>query len=202
MSLLNARQITLSFDGKSLFQNLSFTVDYGQKVAIIGQSGSGKSSLLRLMLGFIQPVEGSVIYSKGLKGPEAVASFRKESGYLPQDLTYPFVKVSELLEFFGEIGGEIKQAKLGSFMKQLRLEDNTLGKRLQSLSGGQKQRLMIALLAAMERKVLMLDEPSSALDEDNGALAMQLLLKELPCAVIFTTHNPKWADQADKIISL
>lgn len=204
--LVSAKGLSLSFGEESIFKGLGFEIKEGEKVGLSGPSGSGKSSLLRLLLGFESANEGSIQYGS-LRGKQLgdIQGYRKATAYLPQELVFPFLESKDLLEYIWEVTGTLKsegRLALDTILSKINMDAALVDKPLASLSGGQKQRLILAGILSTEKPILMLDEPSSALDAENDKLLRHLVLRDFPGTVIFTSHNPLWLEEANSVIEL
>ena len=178
------RNVTVRFGSFSALHDVSFAIENmphrGEFVSIIGPSGCGKSTILNLIAGFLQPTEGQVLVSgQPVSGPG-----RDRGMIFQQYSSFPHLTVMQNVHFGLEINkGEID---LDQAARKKRCEDliEKVGlkghehKYPHQLSGGQQQRVAIARTLAIEPRILLMDEPFSALDEPTR-LEMQELLVEL-----------------------
>ncbi|MGF6837640.1 ATP-binding cassette subfamily C exporter for protease/lipase [Paraburkholderia youngii] len=191
-------------------QGLSFTIDAGDVVGVIGPSASGKSTLARLMVGVWPAAVGTVrldgadIYQwdKDQLGPHI--------GYLPQDIELFGGSIAENIARFGQIESEkvIEAAKLAGVHEMiLRLPqgyDTLVGDRGAGLSGGQKQRIGLARALYGNPSFIVLDEPNSNLDE-TGEAALKLAIERLHAAgktVVLITHRTSIIAATTKLLLL
>ncbi len=193
--LLSVRNLQVAYGrGKKRNQALkgiSFEVFPGECVGFIGHNGAGKSTTLKVIMGFRYPEAGSV----QVFGEEAGSSASRERiGYLPEvSLYYPFLKARELLELYGGLSGLSKE-QLKTRIPVL-LEKVGLAGRgehlLKSFSKGMQQRLGIAQSLIAEPELLIYDELSSGLDPLGRHDLRQLLLelKEQGCTLFFSSHE-------------
>jgi molybdate transport system ATP-binding protein len=169
-------------------------------MVLVGESGSGKTTLLRLVAGLIEPdrgrieVDGAVWFDADSR--ECLPAFEREVGYVAQDYAlFPHLTVSENIAF-GLHASRTDQRATGTRVAAAlaRLGIGGLARRRpHQLSGGQQQRVAIARALVLEPRVLLLDEPLSALDvQTRRAIRGELrrLLAELPCSTIYVTHSP------------
>jgi ABC-type bacteriocin/lantibiotic exporter with double-glycine peptidase domain len=192
-------------DRPPLFDGLDLTVDPGEFVAVVGPSGGGKSTLMRLLLGFEEPWEGSVSFDgRDLAGLDRVA-VRRQLGVVLQasrplgatvrecvtgarrmedDEIWSLLDEAGLAEDVGRMPGRL-QAPVG---------DHGL-----SLSGGQRQRLMIAAALAGRPRILLLDEATSALDTMTQAVVMRTILS-YPATRVVVAHRLSTVRRADRVI--
>jgi NitT/TauT family transport system ATP-binding protein len=182
--LVEFRNVTVRFGSFVALKDVSFSIpdapDRGEFIAIIGPSGCGKSTMLNLIAGFLQPSEGEVLINgKPLSGPG-----RDRGMIFQQYSSFPHLTVLQNVMFGLEINRH--EIRLDAPGRRARAEDliNQVGlsehirKYPHQLSGGQQQRVAIARSLAMEAKILLMDEPFSALDEPTR-LDMQELVVQL-----------------------
>ncbi len=227
-SLLEAKNVTKIFGG-GLFSkeeeliavndiSINLEVENPKIIAIAGESGSGKTTLARLLLGLIDPNEGSVEYLgknlKEMKGKER-RNFRREVQPIFQDPygSYnPFYKVDHVLY------SPIKNFKLASKGEEARnmvekalelvglVPSETLGRLPHQLSGGQRQRVMVARALLLQPRIILADEPVSAVDASLRATILDSVKKlnnDLGISVIYVTHDLTTAYQiSDEIMIL
>ena len=227
-SLLEAKNVTKIFGG-GLFSkeeeliavndiSLNLEVENPKIIAIAGESGSGKTTLARLLLGLIDPNEGSVEYlGKNLKEMKGKVrrDFRREVQPIFQDPygSYnPFYKVDHVLY------SPVKNFKLASKGEEARnmvekalelvglVPSETLGRLPHQLSGGQRQRVMVARALLLQPRVILADEPVSAVDASLRATILDSVKKlnnDLGISVIYVTHDLTTAYQiSDEIMIL
>ena len=227
-SLLEAKNVTKIFGG-GLFSkeeeliavndiSINLEVENPKIIAIAGESGSGKTTLARLLLGLIDPNGGSVEYLgknlKEMKGKER-RSFRREVQPIFQDPygSYnPFYKVDHVLY------SPVKNFKLASKGEEARnmvekalelvglVPSETLGRLPHQLSGGQRQRVMVARALLLQPRIILADEPVSAVDASLRATILDSVKKlnnDLGISVIYVTHDLTTAYQiSDEIMIL
>ena len=191
--MLELRAISKSWAGRELLHAVSLTVQPGQTVALLGRSGSGKSTLLRIIAGLDQPDAGSV----WLQGSNAagVPPERRQCALLFQDFAlFPHLDVQDNVAF-GLVEQGVKKPLARAQACEL-LERLGLGAHVRSrithLSGGEQQRVALARALITRPRVLLLDEPFSALDAD---LRQQLRdefrqrIAEQGMATLWVTHD-------------
>lgn len=189
--MLQLRNISKVFENKVVIQDLNLEITPGEFVPLVGSSGSGKSTILRLIAGLEAPSQGAVQWTS----PEASTSF----SFVFQDANLlPWKTVSENIELPFQVGilknkysvTEIKN-KIQEVLKKVQLEE-AAHLFPHQLSGGMKMRVSLARALVTEPKVFLMDEPFAALDEVTR-FQMQNLLLELSqkenITVIFVTHS-------------
>ena len=200
--------VSLAFGSKILFSGLDLTVESGQLVGIAGESGCGKTSLLRAILGFV-PLTAGTIEVCGLPlDPHHIHEIRRHTAYVPQELQPPTETGAGLIALTHELTANqqhAKQEQVQVLMSQLGLEESLFDLSASKLSGGQRQRLLLAAALALPKPLLLLDEPTSALDEDTTqrvALALLRACHEEGRAALVVSHDPVLLSFCDKTITL
>ena len=207
MALLTCQNLSVGYDGKAVLENLNFSVEAGEYLAVVGENGAGKSTLMKTLLGLQSPVAGKILTGDGLR--------RNEIGYLPQQ--------TEVQKDFPASVREIVlsgcQGRCG-FRPFYNAEEKALAARAteemgisdlaprcyRELSGGQQQRVLLARALCATRKMLLLDEPVSGLDpkvtEEMYALIEKLNKKD-GITVIMISHDIRAALRyADRILHI
>ena len=178
----------------------------GDFVAILGASGSGKSTLLNVLSGLERPDSGSILYGDTdittLTDTE-LTKFRKDTiGFIFQQY---YLLPNLTVEKNVRMGADLANNKdYGEIIKAVGLENKTK-KYLNELSGGEQQRASIARALAKKPKVLFLDEPTGALDENTGRQVLDYISKlhdENSFTIVMVTHNQNIAEMANTIIKM
>ena len=186
-----------------LLDGLTLTVEAGEFVAIVGPSGSGKSSLMRLILGFENPWSGVVAYDGKDLAELDVTAVRRQIGTVlqasvPFGSTYRECICGPLQLDDDSLWKVIAESGLEREVRARGL-DEPLGKRGGAISGGQRQRLMIARALAGDPRVILLDEATSALDNVTQDIVMRSIL-ERPVTRIAIAHRLTTVERADRIL--
>lgn len=184
--------------------NVSFDLDYGEAVAVVGESGCGKSSLMKTILGLNKPTQGAIHFDgKDIQSFSAQdwQWYRRQVGYVQQDpfgALAPFMTVQRILEepliVHGVKSPAERLQRVRKVMDEVKLSpvDDFLSKYPHMLSGGQQQRVVIARAMIMEPKLIVADEPVSMLDASVRVEILKLLrgLQETHnLAMIYITHD-------------
>ncbi len=169
-------------DNRQVISDLSFTVKGGTKVAIVGASGAGKSSLTKLLFRFYDVTGGSIQIDGQDIAHVSLSSLRKAIGVVPQDTVlfnasiYDNVHYGNLNATKDQVYQAIKDAQLAEFVNSLPDKyDTQVGERGLKLSGGEKQRVAIARTLLKQSTILVFDEATSSLDSHNEASIMHTL---------------------------
>ncbi len=198
--------------GLELFRSLSLEVFAGERVAIIGRSGTGKSSLLHLLAGLDRPTTGTVwLGSTEITrlGPQAAARLRNCAlGYVWQFhyLLPEFTALENIALPLLARGTGRKQAleAAESWLKRVELGDRA-GHRAGELSGGEQQRVAMARALVTEPQVLLADEPTGDLDDHTAAHVfdlLQRLCRDAGLAAVVVTHHRNLAGRCDRVLHL
>lgn len=204
--MIQFKNITISYNGKTVISNFSTEIKAGEKICFVGESGSGKSTLLHAILGFVTPEKGTISIDNEAIASHSIFSIREKTAFLPQDISFPYQTVKELMlspfSFRANRKKVISDEKILSIFSQLNLEEEILHKRLNEISGGQKQRVLLALIALLDKPIVLLDEPTSALDAGSVDLVTRFLKNMADKTVIIVTHDRRFAETFDRIISI
>ncbi|MBF0983240.1 MAG: ABC-F family ATP-binding cassette domain-containing protein, partial [Lachnospiraceae bacterium] len=191
-SILNVENASKSFQNKRLFHKANFFMQEGEKVALIGKNGGGKSTLLRIIAGEEELDEGTVVKKRGLK-----------LAYLPQETR--FSEEEELLpalckSFTEEIPETEKEAMGKRILQELGLCDFTIS--CAKLSGGQKKQLALLSVLSVEPDLLLLDEPTNHIDEEVSEW-LEERLKRFKGSILLVTHDRYFLDSiCNRIVEL
>ncbi|WP_042478669.1 energy-coupling factor ABC transporter ATP-binding protein [Bacillus ndiopicus] len=210
--ILSFHNVTFSYTpedetARKAVQNVSFTVQQGEWIAIVGHNGSGKSTIAKLMNGLLYPAEGEVRVLRSALTEENLWDVRSKVGMVFQNPDNQFVgaTVQDDVAFSLENNGvpyEEMVLRVKEALKQVKM-DQFLNHEPHHLSGGQKQRVAIAGALAIHPQLLILDEATSMLDpqgRDEVLSTVQALREKIGLTVISITHDLEEAMLADRII--
>jgi putative ABC transport system ATP-binding protein len=215
MSVLEMRNVSRTYGQGAAevhaLMDVDLSVEAGQMVAVMGPSGSGKSTLLTIAGSLEEPTSGEVLIggtALTTMSSNAKARLRRRSiGYVFQDFNLlPGLTVAENVALPLELDGtSARKARLAGLKA---LDDLGLGQRSSNfpdqLSGGERQRVAIARAVVGDRRLLLADEPSGALDSVNGEAVMRLI--HAACkrgvAAVVVTHDAQLASWADRVVFL
>lgn len=193
-------------------RNLNLSIQKGEMVTFAGPSGSGKSTLLNL-LGLMENAPEKMIYFEGvdfalISEKEKNEIRRFDIGFIFQHFhLFAVLTVFENVEYFlikQGVAKDIRNKKVNEALELLGIAD-LKDKTITQLSGGQRQRVAIARALAKHPKVIIADEPTASLDQKNGQVVMDYLLKinkELGTSVLISSHDPMVLLHSKKIIHL
>jgi len=189
ISSLTAEKLACVRGDKRLFEALNFRVSAGQALAVEGANGAGKTSLLRMIAGFLAPAAGRIVVKDASGESDDAEERGKAIGWLGHlDGLKPQLTVIEQLNFFAHLYGKTADAALLEQVGLSRQADLPC----RYLSAGQRRRLALARLLASKRPIWLLDEPFAALDVSGQTLVAQLMARH--CGeggiIIAATHDP------------
>ena len=186
---LSIRNITAHYGSTKVLEDLSLDIAEGELVSLLGASGCGKTTTLRLVAGFLQPTSGSI--TLGGKDLTKLPAHQRDIGLVFQNYAlFPHLSVADNVGFGLKqrgIAGEQKSKRVGAMLERVGLSH--LADRLPAaLSGGQKQRVALARALVIEPPLLMFDEPLSNLDAHiNSELGIEITEG-------FVEHQQGWLD--------
>ncbi len=201
------KEVVNSGKKKTILNNVSFSIQGGSFVALVGGSGAGKSTLMDCLNGF-RPATGGRVIVNGEDFYENYNSYKSIIGYVPQqDVVYKNLTVKEMLSYSAclrmpeDTTNEERHKRIESVIKDVSLEGKE-DLRISKLSGGQKKRVSIAVELLADPKLLFLDEPTSGLDPGLDKSMMELLssLAKKGTTVVLITHATDNIYLCDKVV--
>ena len=193
MAILTCENASFSYDGKTVLENVSFSIKAGDYLCVVGENGSGKSTLIKGLLSLKAPAGGRITLGDGLK--------KNEIGYLPQqtDIQRDFPASAREVVLSGclnSLGGRLfysaaDRERAAMNMERMGIEE-LADANYQELSGGQQQRVLLARALCATRKLLLLDEPVTGLDPVAAGEMYNLIKLVNLCdniSVIMVTHD-------------
>lgn len=206
-----SKKIKVANKEMEILTDVTFEMKRGEMIAICGKSGSGKSSLLSIMSGIDKPTTGKVVFN----GEEIytlsegkLAQLRNEHfGIIFQNYQLiPELTVLENIEIPILLRKKIEKKNIDmlSILEKVGLQNNAHTK-VSLLSGGEQQRVAVARALVQRPSIIFADEPTGALDFENSAIIMELLLmikREFQIGIFLVTHDSSLAEMADRIIEM
>lgn len=193
--MLKLERISKSFDGINILNELSLEIPTGQIVSILGPSGSGKTTLLNLILGISEVDSGKIIFNN--EDLTNVPMEKRGFNIVFQDYAlFPNLNAYQNITYGLKNKPDIStKEEVEELINLLGLEKH-LNKKIEQLSGGQKQRVALARTLVMKPKILLLDEPLSALDgviKESIKERIKMIAREYNLTTIIVTHDPEEA---------
>lgn len=226
MALISLKDVSLAFGGPLLFDGMSLQMEPGERVALLGRNGVGKTTLMRVMAGSVELDSGEVIYQKGINvthlpqevpmdlsgnvfdivlsglgaRAQVVADYHHVSHQLETDQSESLLrKLGQLQEKMDQDNGWEIDRQVEQVMSQMKVDEHW---NFEELSGGQKRRVLLAKALVLSPEVLLLDEPTNHLDIESINW-LEGFLKNYPGTIIFVTHDRMFMSHlATKIVEL
>ena len=207
--MIRYQGVSMSYDGKEkVLDDLNFEIKEGEFFVLVGPSGSGKTTTLKLINRLIEQTEGDIFFQNKNIKDYPLREMRLEMGYVLQEIAlFPNLTVAENIGLIPEMKKINKREidkRVDSLLKQVDLDPKVYKNRLpEDLSGGEKQRIGILRAIAANPKVLLMDEPFSALDPISRGQLQDLvkdLHRDFKITTVFVTHDMREAIKlADRI---
>lgn len=201
--MLELKKIRKSYEGIEVLKNINLKIEKGEIVSILGPSGCGKTTLLNLILGLTQVSEGRIIFD----GEDITRMPMEKRGF---NIVFQDYALFPNLNVYENIVYGLKNKPNISTTKEVQDLINLLGlgkhltKKIEELSGGQKQRTALARTLVMKPKILLLDEPLSALDgviKESIKQKIKEIARDFKLTTIIVTHDPEEAlTLSDKVL--
>jgi putative ABC transport system ATP-binding protein len=198
--MIRLENINVKFNDDYLIKDLSFTVEKGEKFLIYGQSGIGKTTIFRLLLGFEFPQTGKIYFEDKVLDVPTVWDIRQKVAYVSQNLDIGGGNVSRLIQrvFSYKSNAHItvsdeRQKELLSFF---RLKESILNEDFEKLSGGEKQRIAIIISVLLDRNIFLIDEPTSSLDIELKERVMKYFIENKTWTVLAISHDTDWLNRS------
>ena len=197
MNIITLEHVTKSFDGQKVLEDFNLSIREGEFLTVIGRSGCGKTTMLKLINGLLTPDDGKICIEGNNIVETDIIALRRRIGYVIQNRgLFPHMTVEKNITYVPVISGKKNKKENHELalklLKLVGLEEDKLKRYPSELSGGQQQRVGIARALAAEPKILLMDEPFGALDEITRQTMQDEILrlqKELKLTIIFITHD-------------
>lgn len=206
------KNVSFKYDSnsKNIIENLSFKIKCGQNVSIFGRSGTGKTTLINLIMGLLKPSSG-LIFINGKKIENTEANLQNKISYIPQDFYLFDTTIRNNITFFEneeefdkeKFNDSLIKANIYEHIKSLSSKENSeVGDNATKLSGGQKQRIAIARSLYFDREIIIIDEGTSSLDIENEKHIISSLNSLKNKTKIIISHSLEYKDLFDNVINL
>ncbi|MGV1100874.1 ABC transporter ATP-binding protein [Thiovibrio sp. JS02] len=204
--MIRFEQVSIRVGDRHILRDSTFVIRDGEKVAIRGRSGSGKSTILKSMVGAVRTTGGTITVNGLPVCPENIMAIRTRIAYVGQEPVLAGESVADdlLLPFtfkaHRQSGPSAEAVRAG--LDRLCLEPAIMARKSSSLSGGEKQRIVIARAMLMGKKIFLADEITSALDSESKAPVFELLLEEVGHTVVCVSHDPEMIRRCNRVLVL
>lgn len=206
MTILEFQSVFYTHEDKNIINNISIDISEGDFVYIIGPSGGGKSTFLKLCSHLISPTKGKIIFKQKDIFHYNPIDLRKDISYLFQTPYLFGDSVLDNLNFPYDLRNEkMDLEKIYELLTLFRLDKDFINKDVRNLSGGEKQRIALIRSILFKPKILLLDEVTSALDAENTLIVEDVIkrLNEEGVTVLWVTHNLEQSRRhGNKILTL
>ncbi len=198
------KNLSFSYGEKSVLKNVDLTINKGEKIAIVGHNGSGKTTFANLLLGLYCPSEGTIKYNDVDVVDLEMNSFFRKVGYLQQDSVVFSISIKDNVFFLGDVS--LKYLEKLSILERIKSSkyglDTKISRKIYDegteLSGGERQKLLLARLFSNDSQLLILDEYDKYLDEHIKNTVLKII-QESKKTIIYITHDVNACKVADKI---
>lgn len=197
--MIDASELGLVLDGRTILDGVVFSVARGEAVALVGPNGSGKTSVLRCLLGLV-PFTGRAAIGGHDVVREPVAA-RTLVGYVPQKVAFGDARAAEVLAFVARVRG-VDSRRVRDMLRDVGLEAHG-AERVRAFSGGMQQRLALAVALVGDPPVLLLDEPSASLDHEGQVMFREMVgeLRRRGHTLLLASHRPEEvASLTDRVV--
>lgn len=209
---IEAQNLVFSYSGSDVLQGVSFCADAGERIAVLGPNGVGKSTLFRCLLGFLVPRHGQVLICGKAVQAYSRRELAAELAYIPQSYHPAFdhtVLESVLMGLSAQLGtleqpDRTQAQRAMQILSELGI-DALASRGCTQISGGERQLMLLARALMQNARTLIMDEPTSSLDYGNSFRVMRRIeqLSAGGYSVIFSTHEPNQAFRyATKVLAL
>lgn len=207
---LEFQDVLIKRENSTIITLPNFSINTGDKLLLLGPSGSGKTTLLSVLAGLLKPnsgkvlIEGNDFYTMSSSSRDRLRG--RDFGFVFQSLhLLPSLTLSQNIELAADMAGvKVERNRLNELLNVLGLIDKA-NRKPETLSQGEQQRAAIARAVLLKPKIIIADEPSSALDDENAQIVINMLeeqANDTGAALIIATHDKRIKDRFEKIINL
>ncbi len=197
MTIIHIENVNKSYDGKRrVIKDLNLEIQEGEFVTMIGASGCGKTTLLKMINGLIKPDSGKILIKDTELSEVNLIELRRQIGYVIQQIgLFPHMTIQRNIAYVLElmkVDDEVKASKAKELIELVGLDVSYLDKYPRALSGGEKQRVGVARALAANPDIILMDEPFGAVDEITRKVLQDEILniqKRLNKTILFVTHD-------------
>lgn len=204
MAYLEFRNIFLNYDQRTIFSGFNLEIERQEKVLLCAPSGRGKTSLVKMLLGFVVPETGEILVDGMRLTGKTVNDIRRKIAYVSQDADIPRGIVSEVFAsvFNFPVNRHLsyQETVLRDWLKTMSLPEDTLEKNIDALSGGERQRLALVLGILLDREIWILDEITTGLDQELKKKMVELLLS-YDKTILVVSHDDIYKNQRLREVS-
>ncbi len=203
--MISFDHVSVEYDGIRLLNDVTFSIERGEKVVLYGKSGSGKSTVLLTLIGARELSKGTIYFEGEPVNSANISRVRRSTAFVMQEpeLGAPTVYESLMLPFTFDSNKKEKPSvqRIEKILMNLHLTPEILEKSTDIISGGEKQRVAIARSLLLEKEIYVLDEVTSALDPQSKKALLDLFTNS-PYTIISVSHDPQWFGICTKAIKI
>ncbi len=203
---IEMHDVGIRYDGQWIMRHFSLRLARGEKVGLSGPSGVGKSTVLRCVLGLVEPAEGQVRVAGMPVDGQHVWEVRRKVAYVAQEPDLGQGTVRQILQrpFQYKANAHLRSNldRAGQWLDHFNLSQSLLEKDMSTLSGGEKQRVALISAILLDRSIVLLDEASSALDKENKQKVAEFFRDAPRLTVLAVSHDAEWQNFADRNVTL
>lgn len=185
--MIELKNIEKSFGKYKVLKNISLNIEPGKITAIVGPNGSGKTTIIKSILGLVQPDKGEILFNNKSVIKEYL--YRKDIGYMPQAASFPDnLTVNEVFNMISDI--RMQQMNGNAELINILNLQPELNKKIRTLSGGNKQKVSACIALMFNPKIIILDEPTAGLDPAASANLKKKIVEQRDAGktIILTSH--------------
>lgn len=194
--MIAIKELNLSFSKNIIFNNQNFSISKGDKLLLLKESGAGKTTLFKLLLGLLKPDSGSFYISDTLLNSKNIHDIRSKLFYLDQDVSLPELPIKDLIHTINNYKLNkncfISMKRFKEYCDLFKLKKDTLDKNISELSGGERQRVGLIIGFLQNKPIWLLDEPTSALDSDLKVMVSNMIQDLKETTVLVISHDDIW----------
>jgi len=197
-SMISFQDVSVRFDAGYLLEGLSLEIGKSEKVVILGRSGAGKSTLFHLLLGFLLPGKGRVLFEGREVDADTVWEVREKIAYVGQEPDIGKGRVSDLIGLYFSFRATRPHApdsaRIRELLDRFELERDVLDREAEKLSGGEKQRIALMIAVLLGRSVFLLDEATSGLERRLRRKIIDFFTERDDWTVVAVSHDREWIE--------
>lgn len=198
--------ISFSYNTKPIFDHFDLKIVPGEKVQIKGKSGAGKTTLFKLILGFLRPDGGEILFDEEVLDAKTVWQARRSMAYVSQDMSIGEGNVkdflADLLSYEANRKLNVNREQIISLFREFSLSEDLYESNISDLSGGEKQRIAIIASILIDRPVYLLDEITSALDDALKKKIARYFMELKEKTILIISHDEVWKEYDLKVVDL
>ena len=191
--ILEIKGIEKKFLGCHALQGVDMTIEPGQIIGLLGPNASGKTTLLKIISGLLQPTAGLISYAENRGGAQPGPDARQTIAFCPDTMKFPgWMRVRDVFTFYGDMYPDYSQARASELIGLFELEE-VLSNHVRSLSKGMQERLSLASTFSRETSLYLLDEPLDGIDPVGKARVIDAIIAMQPegASTLISTHLVK-----------